>query len=97
MPKVFQAFLVEGHDMFWLISKGGVMLLHMLLCSSLLQTLRLESSLVQQESGHTNEYNTREANVWEGTRTLSMGPFSVFIRIRRLTYVMDVQKETIKQ
>ena len=43
------------------------------------------------------EMNMREANVWEETRALSKHPFSVFIRIRRLTYMMDVQKETIKQ
>ena len=41
--------------------------------------------------------NAREANVWEKTRALSMGPYSVFIRIRRLTnMVMDVHKETMK-
>ena len=43
------------------------------------------------------ELNMREANVWEETRTPSKGLFSIFIRIRRLTYVMDVQKETIRQ
>ena len=43
------------------------------------------------------ELNTREANVLEEARTLSKGPFSIFIRIRRLTYAMDVQKETTKQ
>ena len=38
----------------------------------------------------------REANVREETRALSKGPCSVFIRIRRLTSVMDVHKETMK-
>ena len=40
------------------------------------------------------EMNAREANVYEETRALSKGPFSIFIRIRGLTYVADVQKET---
>ena len=43
------------------------------------------------------ELNTREANVQEETRALSKGPCSVFIRIRRLSNMMDVQKETIKR
>ena len=43
------------------------------------------------------EFYTREANVQEEMRALNKGPFSIFIRIRRLTYVMDMQKETIKQ
>ena len=43
------------------------------------------------------ELNTREANVGEETRAQSKGPCSVFTRIRRLTNVMDMQKETIKQ
>ena len=43
------------------------------------------------------ELKTREANVRAETRTQSKGPRSVFIRVRRLTYMMDVQKETIKQ
>ena len=42
------------------------------------------------------ELNMREANVQDETRDLSKGPCSVFIRIRRLTNVMDMQKETIK-
>ena len=40
--------------------------------------------------------NAREANVWEETRALSKGPWSIFIKIRRLTSVMDVHKETMK-
>ena len=43
------------------------------------------------------ELTTREANVKEETRTLSKGPSSIFTGIRRLTNVMDVQKETMKQ
>ena len=39
----------------------------------------------------------REANVQEETRAGSKGPCSFFIRIRRLTNVIDVQKETLKQ
>ena len=41
--------------------------------------------------------NTREANVQEETRAPSKGLYSAFIRIRRLTNVMGVQKETMKQ
>ena len=40
--------------------------------------------------------NVREANVWEETRALNKGPCSVLIKIRRLTSVMDVHKETMK-
>ena len=36
------------------------------------------------------------ANVREETRAPIKGPCSVFIRIRRLTNVMDVQEETMK-
>ena len=43
------------------------------------------------------ELNMREANVPEETRALSKGPCSIVIRIRRLTNVMDVQLETMKQ
>ena len=43
------------------------------------------------------EFNTREANVWEVTGAPSKGHCFIFIRSRRLTNVMDVQKETIKQ
>ena len=39
----------------------------------------------------------REANVWEEARDLSKGSCSIFITIRSLTNVMDVQKETMKQ
>ena len=35
------------------------------------------------------ELNTREAYFWEETRAPSKGPCSIFIRIRRLTNVMD--------
>ena len=40
--------------------------------------------------------NAREANVREKARALSKGPCSIFIRIRRLTSVMGVHKETMK-
>ena len=43
------------------------------------------------------ELIAREANVQGQTRAQSKGPCSVFIRIRRLTNVMDVPKETTKQ
>ena len=43
------------------------------------------------------ELTMREANVQEETRAPSKGPSSVFIRIRRLTYVIDMQKQTIIQ
>ena len=36
----------------------------------------------------------REANVWEETRAPDRGLCSVFIKIRRLTSVMHVHKET---
>ena len=42
------------------------------------------------------ELTVREANVWEETRVLSKGPCSIFIRIRRLTNVMDVHEEAMK-
>ena len=42
------------------------------------------------------ELNVREANVRKETRAMSKGPCSVFIKIRRLTDVMDVHKETMK-
>ena len=42
------------------------------------------------------ELNVREANVWEETRALSKDLCSVFIRIRTLTKVMNMQKETMK-
>ena len=35
------------------------------------------------------ELNTREAYFWEERRAPSKGPCSIFIRIRRLTNVMD--------
>ena len=43
------------------------------------------------------ELNMREASVREETRALSKGPCSVFIRIRRLTSMMNVHKEIMKQ
>ena len=43
------------------------------------------------------ELSTREANVQEETRAQSKGPCSVLIRIGRLTDMMDVHKETMKQ
>ena len=42
------------------------------------------------------DLNMREANVQEEKRAPSNGPCSIVSRIRRLTYIMDVQKETIK-
>ena len=43
------------------------------------------------------ELNVREAYDQEETRALSKGPCSIFIRIRRLTNMMFMQKETMKQ
>ena len=43
------------------------------------------------------ELNTREANVREETIALSKGLCTVFIRIKGLINVTDMQKETIKQ
>ena len=40
--------------------------------------------------------NGREANVQEETTALSKGPCSIFIRIRRLTSVVGVHRETMK-
>ena len=42
------------------------------------------------------DLNMREANVREETSVPSKGPCSVFIRIGRLTSVMDMQKATVK-
>ena len=58
-------------------------------------TLNLEFSLVQQERGCRIKC-VREPNVPEETRAQSKGPCSIFIRIRRLTNVMGVNKETMK-
>ena len=43
------------------------------------------------------ELNAREANVEEETRASSNGPCSIFIRIRRLTDMMGMQKGTMRQ
>ena len=42
------------------------------------------------------DLNAKAANIWEETRALNKGPCSVFIKIRRLTSMVDVHTETLK-
>ena len=51
--------------------------------------------LSRTRAGGINK-NAREGNVLEATRALSKGPCSIFIKIRSLTSMMDVRKETTK-
>ena len=65
-------------------------------CVQLRHRFWVWSSLLSSKRADT-ELNTREANVWEETRALSKSPCSIFSKIKRLTNMIDMQKETMKQ